>query len=240
MKRPPLERTGPIRSWSAVFRPPETRASADEVHGAASFDDVVTRSVDLAYQVIDDYVRRGQEAARRTGGGEQIATLATDVPDLAARVVRYASDLAATWAEFLEVMIRAGARDVATEGRHAPADPAAPEPGRDVRVVAAAPGASVPPLRFRLHLDAASAADVALDLITMPTTFPVTVHALRTPSGDPPRLEGASMTTDGDGVATLHLHVPAGQPPGTYEGLLVDDHGNRPLGRLTVSIRDRR
>ncbi len=101
VKRPPLERVRPIRSWDAGWRP---RGSGDagKNDGAPSrVEDVVTRSVELGYRVVDDYIKRGQEAARRMRQGTYGAgEIAQDVQGVAGQLVRSAADLVGAWIEF--------------------------------------------------------------------------------------------------------------------------------------------
>ena len=75
IKRPTLERTQPIRQWSTLFEAAGSSASpSDPAQGAeprreggSALGDVVSRSVDLGYRVVDEYLRRGQAAAKRVG-----------------------------------------------------------------------------------------------------------------------------------------------------------------------------
>src|SRR5438128_6977170 len=92
VRRPEPDRTGPIRNWSALFGAPPARAPEDE--GAAearptSLGEAVSRSVELGYRVVDEYVRQGQRAAQRLNdrslGPE---TIARDVQDLTARMAQ--------------------------------------------------------------------------------------------------------------------------------------------------------
>lgn len=63
-KRPEPARTGPVRNWSTVFGPiPAGGAGAPPPRPGVPADPVA-RGVEAGYRVIDDYLRRGQAAAR--------------------------------------------------------------------------------------------------------------------------------------------------------------------------------
>ena len=76
--RPEPERTHPVRSWSTLFGAPERDGGRD---------DVVSRSVDLAYRVVDEYVRQGQKTAQRLSERSYAPeAMARDVQDLTTRL----------------------------------------------------------------------------------------------------------------------------------------------------------
>lgn len=238
VKRPRLERSAPIRGWSGLLRAPGTDA-----HGPAGgeegprADDIIVRSVELGYRVIDDYIKRGQTAARRMQHGTYGAgDMARDVQGVASQLVRSATDLAGAWAEFFALTTRdangaaprngspvdAAAGDTATS---APAD-ASPIPAADS--VAAAP-----PLRIRLAVAASRPVETALDLRPVPSDHTLVVHALRGP--------GAAKISDvrveaADGSALIRVGVPADQPAGVYTGLVFDDSTNLPAGEISVVV----
>src|SRR5205823_14082767 len=63
IKRPKLERTEPIRSWSALLGVPGAGGGDGRAPGSASLEGVVSRSVELGYRVVEDYLRQGQRVA---------------------------------------------------------------------------------------------------------------------------------------------------------------------------------
>src|SRR5689334_10143591 len=93
IKRPPLDRLQAIRNWSTLFTGAVAAgddAGADsgtaERSTSAPLNDVIARSVDLGYRVVDEYVRQGQKAAQRLNQRSYGAqTMAGDVQDLAMR-----------------------------------------------------------------------------------------------------------------------------------------------------------
>ena len=109
-KRPQPERTDPIRSWSALFGAGASAGRAADEGGTGrrreppSLNDVVSRSVDLGYRVVDEYIRQGQRAAQRFSdrsyGPDAVVT---EVREVADRVTQYSSDMLSLWLEFLEL-----------------------------------------------------------------------------------------------------------------------------------------
>ena len=54
---------------------------------------------------------------------------------------------------------------------------------------------------------------------------------------DKPRLGEVSFEPGSDDAAAcLRIHVPAGHPPGVYNGLLIEEATSRPAGTVSVSI----
>ena len=75
IKRPSLDRTAPVRNWSTLLNaaPSGDAASAGEAgtnsRGTSGLGDAIARSVALGYQVVEEYVRQGEHAARRMSEG---------------------------------------------------------------------------------------------------------------------------------------------------------------------------
>ena len=250
VKRPPLERIQPIRNWSTLFKGPVAHggsADAESATGAgtdhASLNDVVSRSVDLGYRVVDEYIRQGQKAAQRLNERSYgVQTMASDVQDLAMRMTQYASDFAAVWLQLVQL---------AAAGNSAPGAPraaggvdrATPEAaavptgdgavGRAGRAEATSPGAT----RVRIEVRSAQPTDMAVDIRPDGANRPLIVHALRAVDPDKPRLDGVRFEPGSEeAAACLRIDVPAGHPPGVYSGLMIDQGTSRPVGTVSVTI----
>lgn len=244
IKRPKLERTEPIRNWTTLLgggtaaRTEANTASGDAPANAAGsaergspFGDVIARSVDLGYRVVDEYVRQGQKAAERLSGrGAAPETIATDMQDAALRMTQYASDFVGLWFEVL------GLTTPGAEGRawSAPsaAGSAAPEPSRPASTAPAGDAT-------RVHIDVASVhpVEVALDLRPAAAHCPLAAQPLRAVGPELPPLTEVSFTrVSADEPVRLRLRVPAEQPPGVYNGLVTDERTNRPVGTVSVRV----
>lgn len=246
-KRPKLERTQPIRSWSGLFGGATTRttpttpatpaAAAGAPASGTSLNDVVARSVDLGYRVVEEYIRQGQKAAARFGGGSFTPeTAATDVQDAAARMAQQASDFMTMWAEFMGVAAWGGGGRMGGLGNGPAAAPPPPEPPAERRSDVSA----IPTDRGSMRLEVLSrrSTEVQLDLRTQ-ATGTLVVQGLRAVDPDKPKLADVTLRpATRDEPPTVRVVVPDEQPAGAYRGLIVEQESSRLVGTLTVRILD--
>ena len=222
VKRPKVERTDPIRNWSALFGGARTGADTGVLN------DVVARSVELGYRVVDEYVRQGQKAAARlTGGTADPEAVTGDMQELSARMAQYASDMAGMWFQMVDVMLASPAAGASPTAGPTSAPRQAPQP--------AAPPA-VEPVRVRVEIVSLQPVEVGIDLRPGAGNRPLIVHALRAVDAEKPPLTAAIVPGGEDGVVQLRVHVPDAQPPGTYSGLLIDAASSLPVGTLTLRV----
>jgi len=228
--RPFPKRTEPIRSWSTLFSASESTATGQR---GKSLQDVVSRSVDLGYRVVDDYIRRGQKAAQRINERSYSSdALAAEFQEIAKGTAQYTSDFAALWFDFLQLALGGNPLrrpDTPADGVHA----TAPGPTPPTTRVAESPD------RMHVKIEVASArpTEVSLDLRAPATTRTLLLHALRSVDPEKPRLTDVAFNPGGDGKpASLRIRVPDNQPGGTYNGLIIDEATSRPVGTLSVSI----
>ncbi len=243
VKRPRLDRTRPVRSWSTLLGvSAPTDHPAAERGSQAQPGDVIARSVELGYRVVDDYIRQGRRAAERLGersyGPE---ALTGDVQELGARMMRYASDFMGIWIQLMGVAMAGGPASRAAAPPPGPPPAAAETMGRDGRAAARdeAPSGKRAPEHIRVRIEVASLwpTEVWLDLRPEAAHVPVVVHALRAIDPEIPRLDEVSFA---NGPAAdppiLRVRIPPSQPPGVYNGLLVDRETNRPVGTVSVRV----
>jgi hypothetical protein len=241
IRRPEPSRTQPLRNLSTLLgasprRAPDGNGDAETSRDRAtgSLGEAVSRSVELGYRVVDEYIQQGQRAAQRMNdrslGPE---TITRDVQDLTARMAQYASDFLGVWYEVLELATTgSGVRRAGkTEEHAAPAAPVSPpippRPRRD---------APAERTRVRIEVTSARPAEVSLDLIPDASRRTLVVHALRAVDPDKPRLAEVRLEPGApDEPLTLRIRIPADQPPGVYNGLIIDEQTSRPAG--TVSVR---
>ena len=246
IKRPTLERTQPIRQWSTLFEAAGSSASPSDPapgaeprrEGGSALGDVVSRSVDLGYRVVDEYLRRGQAAAKRVGERSYDVQAATsDFQDLAMRTAQYASEFAAVWFDLVQ---RAAANSGLLRSQPGAPDGTASDPGA---ARAEAPresaAAAVDTARARVKIEVASTqpAEVTLDLRAEAMCRQLIVHALRAVDPEKPRLTEVGVRGGADGQPpSVWIRVPAGQPAGVYSGVIVDAQSSRPVGTLSVRV----
>lgn len=236
-KRPHLSRTEAIRSWSALFG-----AGGDaDGKGAQQPNDVIARSVELGYRVVDEYIRQGRKAAERLGGSSLgPAAFGGDVAELGARVMRYTTELMGLWMQLADATMGAEAsRSAASTMSPSPA--AAEELGARPVAADATAGSSSPHVgdgvRVRVEVVSLWPTEVWLDLRPEGVNAPVVAHALR--AGDPrlPRLDDVTFANGSfDEPPLLRVRIPPSQPSGIYNGLLIDSRTSRPVGTVSVRV----
>lgn len=265
-KRPTLERSAPIRSWSGLVRPPsDTGSTAASSAGGERLDDVIVRSVELGYRVIDDYIKRGQDAARRMQHGTYGAgDVARDAQGVAGQLVRSAADLAGAWVELFAL----GARDAngAANGHGgtaehagaasssaasgttengvsaAAASPVASAPASPWLAPAAAAGVAAPPSApasasdvLRVRLQVTAARSVETALELRPVPVDHVLVAHALRGPGAARIDDVRVATQ-EGTAVIAIRIVGTEPPGHYTGLLFDDAINVPVGEVTVVV----
>ena len=226
--RPKLDRTAPIRSFSEMLR----GSPAADGNGSEQppKDDVVSRTVELGYRVVDDYLKAGQRAAESRGASaDGSSAIVRDFQDLAGRMARYASDLTEIWFQLMELSARGAAANGANGAAAAPPAEASP-----------APPVSEPAtreVRIAVQIASAKPVEVLLDLRVATVPRAVVVHSLRAPEAEKPRIRGVTFDAEaGDAPPRLVLRVPATQPAGVYSGLVIDEETSRPIGTISVAI----
>jgi hypothetical protein len=234
IKRPEPERAGPMRRWSLFGTGDASAGRTSDGTSDPPLSDVISRSVDIGYRVVDDYIRQGQRAAermsRRAYGPE---TFTSDAQELSARMMKYTSDLFATWFEFMEVMIAGGAARAVTTAGAVP-----PPPSRAAPVGPAAPSAvAADHARVKVEIASPWPTEVSLDLRPATAGGSLVVHALRAVDPEKPRIDDVVLTpASADEPATLRIRIPVIQPAGVYNGLILDERTSRPAGTLSVRV----
>jgi hypothetical protein len=153
---------------------------------------------------------------------------------LAQRVMQYGWDFAGLWFEMWTRMggnatgwppPASGPASIQPEvparspGHRESADPAGPGPARlSVCVVSERP--TVATLEVRPGVGG-----------------PLVVHTLRAEGHDAPAIRDVTIESSaGDDAVTVKVVVPASQPPGVYNGLIIDGASNLPRGTVSVRV----
>lgn len=237
--RPEPDRTEPIRRWPHLLgmSPDAAPQDGDAPATGRSLNAAVSRSVELGYRVIDEYIRQGQRAAQRLNDrsyGTQAMT--SDAQELALRVGQYTSEFAAIWFELIQAAVTgaAGQKNGATDGT--PAAQTSQTTPRPAPASGQSPVAAEP-ARVRIAITSPRPAEVSLDLRPELTGRPVIVHALRALDPDKPRVSEVAFEPACNGQPpTLRLRVPAEQPAGVYNAVMVDAETSRPVGTISLRI----
>jgi hypothetical protein len=202
-------------------------------------NDVVSRSVDLGYRVIDEYVRQGQRTAQRINdrsfGPEAVVN---DFQEVGTRLAQYASDFASLWIEVMQVATVGGAPRwpaPPADGRQAPAAHDAPTPAPPEMVSPAS--AAFDRARVKIAVASTQLTEVDLDLRPEAAGRRLLVQALRAVQAEHPKLTDVTFEpAQGSEPATLRIRVPARQPAGVYNALIIDADSSRPVGTLSLRV----
>jgi len=202
--------------------------------------------VQNAYRVLDEQLRRGEEAARSYRTLYERGELsAEDLPGLPRSAIRLWSEVLGLWLDVLGPLAPAGLRSaLRSYGRESPW----PEAEYTGQAGQAAPGFE--PMRAQ-PLPQPTWTRVTLDIST---TRPVEVNIDLSPdaefselivqdlvafeggAGKPP-ITAVKLEPGRDGRLVLRLFVPPEQPPGTYLGMILDRAHAEQRGTLRLLIR---
>lgn len=249
--KPSLNRSKPIRSWSKAFggasaaksaKPAKSAKSAKSAETAKSgkaANGTVADGVRLGYRVIDDYLKKGQEAAQTLGGagGDTLKAASTEVQRLTQRMFQYASDLASAWMELVQTMTATGlAADGASTKNGVPPPAArgeqAPAPGREP-----ASDPSDQPCAVSLEIESLLPTETTIDLRRRAIDQPVEVQPLSSNVLGAPQITGVSIEARPKaGRVLVRVRVPPTQSAGVYRGLIIDRNTNLPCGTLAIRV----
>ena len=249
------ERTGPRRNGWSVFGQSATRASpesrreepAREAAWAGQWNDVVARSVELGYRVVEENIRRGREVAEQLRGHPTGApTIPHSLQQLSECTLRYAADLAAFWRDVVAA-VAPGIDGNSSSPRRREPSPRSPSDGFGTAVGGAGPEAftgSSPEGRTAVSVAITSLRPtrVTLELRPQSEGRRLDTHGLREVDAAIPPLDDVAFEPGGDdtdgshGGICLRIRVPEEQPPGLYSGVVFDRDTGHPQGTLAVRL----
>ena len=201
-------------------------------------NDVISRSVDLGYRIVDEYVRQGQMAAQRLNDRSYgPAAVGDDARELATRMAQYASDFTAIWVELMQAVATGAsgwpmpqASEFTPSARDSKGSETSPA------TFASSGGDEANLTRVRVVVTSRHPTEVSLDLRPHLTARRLMVQSLREVDPSKPRMSDVAIEgCRGDEPITLRIGVPTSQPAGVYSGLIIDEETSQPVG--TVSLR---
>ena len=238
IRRPDLERHGPIRDATTYLRDSDSwnektqdGTSREDGQGSkvGSFDDVVTQGVKLGYKVIEQYISQGQRVAEQISRPFQKGVPEAGAADVVHGVVRLYKDMADVCGNALDLIARNPGfwswlgSFAQSNGTHAPGG----MPGTLNGTGAA----------FSVEITSTRPTEVMLNVGPSPHPYIPLVHALHAPDRRvPPLTSIAFQRSPKSNMPVLLLKIPAKQPSGLYTGVVVDKDTNQPRGTLTVRV----
>jgi hypothetical protein len=247
--RPELPRSAPERSFSGAFSSAEPKTGPDS--GASNEAPGKRRSpgisdgVSAGYQVIEDYIRQGQEFAGKfwsATSGE--ATAARN--NVAERMVRSASDLASLFSEFLQTVTLSpsrpspGSAPIPDFGLPGSAQPGSAQNDEQAQTPGASPPrapAADPSPAIWIDVRSRQRVEISADLRPGEWRRTLVAHDLRAADASVPRVPAPRIDTMAkERRVVIRIRVPDTQPPGVYSGLVIDGKTNLPCGTLALRI----
>ena len=250
-KKPVLNRSKPIRSWSKAFggasaaktakaaNTTRTTKSAKSTQSAASANGTVADGVRLGYRVIDDYLKKGQEAAQSLGGagGDTLKAASTEVQRLTQRMFQYASDLASAWMELVQTMTATGLANGEASAKNGEPRPAAGGEEAAPQERQPAGDSADQPCAVSLEIESSQPTETTIDLRRRAIDQPADVQPLSSDDPAAPRITGVSIAAlPKAGRVLVRVRVPPTQPTGVYRGLIIDRTSNLPCGTLAIRV----
>ena len=163
-----------------------------------------------------------------------------DVQELTTRMAQYASEFTGLWFELMQAATgnlgRWPVPPVGGFGSSAPGS-AGDSPTRSAGPASPAPsGESVRPTRVKIAVTSPYPTEVSLDLRPHAGRH-LAVQALRAADELLPRLSDTVVEDAGDdGPVTVRICVTRGQPPGVYNGMIIDEATGVAVGTITLRI----
>jgi len=225
LKRTPPERNGPVRSPLGPRTRPEAGAQGNPVTaaGAAVFG-ALENGVRTAYSVIDEYIRRGQEAA---GGmfnnSNRRGTMSDDRGNPGGGFNPWNPMAMATeqWIAAMRMWSQAWSAFIPGSFQQAGFGPfpfgAATAPAVTVKVTCS------------------SAVEVSVNMYGATDTTDLVSEPLRAEGSSAKPIEAASIVRE-PGAIRVSMKVETGQPAGRYRGLIRKETDKSVAGELTVVV----
>jgi hypothetical protein len=218
LRRQDPHRTGPIRRFSTMFRPEGAQTSGSGGQ-SAPIQDEIGDAVRMGYSVIEEQIRQGQRAAEKLGGAASGFGSATNtVTDVANRLMRYTTDLAALHFDLMAIVLQPNDTN-----------------GGPGSVAAAASGSA----RVTIEIESSRKNQVTLDLWQQSQNAKLTVPALHSAEADkPPITDIRFVAATEQTPAHLGIKIANTQPGGVYSGLILDSSSGQAGGTLSLKLDD--
>jgi len=216
LRRQDPERTAPVRRFSTMFRPDGNHRDGTLKPPADMASDI-SDAVRMGYSVIEEQIRQGQRAAQQLGGAPSgLGSATVNATDIASRLLRYATDLAALHFDLMAVLTQ-------SPGLNGVPGSTAPTQGQGSRV--------------SIEIASNRKNQVTLDLWAGNQTAGLTVPALHSAESEKTPLTEVSFVAGTDELpARLRIVIPESQPAGVYSGLILDSASSQAKGTLSLKL----
>ncbi|MGI9434869.1 MAG: hypothetical protein ACR2Q4_08590, partial [Geminicoccaceae bacterium] len=209
--------------------------------GGPGLQDAVSEGVRLGYSVIEDQIRQAQVFASKLnpgsrdfsggGGGDEIRSLLN-------RLLRTYGDLTNVWLEVLTAAL--GNADIVNailgKERAKPDEPLREQGADSGPGPVNGPASGIGAISFNIIANGPVETDIKLFAGSDASTSLV-VQDLRSRENGAPPLDDIDLIQAGSGEPMRFvIKVPNEQPPGLYQGLILDQRTDAPVGALGVTV----
>jgi hypothetical protein len=206
--KPDPARNGPNRG-SGPSPGPQSADGAGAAGPTAAHRKVINRAVELAYGVVDDHIRQGQQAAERLRAGTySSADFDSDLKLCLDRALKLSKEFGVVGVDFFDAV-----------RRMAPFRSAVGSIAAD----------------FALEVKSNRRAQVKYDLRSSPTGFSPAVPPLHSADRSKKPLEDVHFVVR-EGHPVLVVNIPDDHPHGLYTGPIIDSQTHEPGGFISVRV----
>jgi hypothetical protein len=223
----PDRRFPPLKDRPLGAAAPRTGPTSSASTGGKTVEEVVAEVVRTGYEVVEENIRQGRQAAERLRlGTYQSGDIPDDMGMVVNRLVRLGMDLSTTWFQLVAAVLRDPRLLSALEDTGPSRPPGTRRtPGR------AAPPRIIHRVRCRRKFDVLP----TLSRVTSPAV--PTVAGLFSSEADVDPIRSVTLKYDPHARSlVLDIDVPDAQPSGTYHGVFIDRDTNEPVGTVRLRI----
>jgi hypothetical protein len=220
-------RTGPIRDFTNLYRRPEVDNASQQQESeaksgqATNANDPLSRGVEIAYKVIDQYFTEGRRTAEQLNSQTYTSRFAGDsLQGLVQRMLRYQGDLIPLWLEIVSGLVKA-------------------DPGRfETRDPSSANGmANSQSNQIAIELVSKRSVRVRFELRENRQASELASAGLHAVEAGKPPLTDVKLVPDTSGRwSKIQVTIPDDHPAGTYSGVITERKTGEIRGMLSIHI----
>jgi hypothetical protein len=213
------------RPLGAAARPRGPTSAAPS--GSKTVDQVVADAVRRGYEVVEENIRQGRQAAERMRlGTYRSGEIPGEMSAVINRLVRLGAELSTAWFQMIAAVMRDPQLAAAFEDVGQSRPPSAAQPPRRT---------ATPRITHQIH--GSRTCEVSYNVSPLSTPAIPTVPDLvcsEDPQGPPVKV--AVRGDPNSGALVLHIEVTDAHPAGTYRGNVIDRNTRKRIGTVELRI----
>jgi hypothetical protein len=221
MRREEIEMKGSDRSQ----RPEPLRQSPNrQPAGGKTVEEVVNEAVRKGYEVVEENLRQGRQAAQRLRlGTYESSEIRAELGKFGNRLLQLGMEFGTTWVQMIAAVLRDPQLRFAFE-----------EAAQEVPQTAATVQPVSPPITYRIRGSRVVEHSLTLHPLRRPTVS--AVSGLYSTDGKDSIPPGSVTFKREDNTLVVDINVPNNTPAGTYVGAVVDRDTHDAIGTLRLQI----